>query len=129
MNNNTENKNILYDIYIFTKYNETLKKRYLVFRIETVQEFENYRYDIEVNVFQKNNEIIFRMRGLKPAKVFLPGGGKAKFEKEFEELQGNYKIEIIGINKKVNNFEINIHGDLVKIISIPKETFINIHIN
>ncbi|RCK71901.1 MAG: hypothetical protein IGBAC_0701 [Ignavibacteriae bacterium] len=129
MDNILKTKEILYNLFIYTLHDETLKKNFVVFRIETEQEFENFRYEIDVNVFHKQNEIIFRMRGLKPTKINLPGGGRAFFEKKFENLQGNYRIEIIGINKKVNNFEINIVGDLIKIISVPKESFLNIQVS
>lgn len=129
MNELNKNQNVLYNLHIFSQYDETLNKKYVVFRIETVKEFENYKYEIDVNFFQRGNQLIFRMRGLKQTKVYLPGGGKAFFEKKIENLQGNFKIEIIGINKKVNSFEINIHGDLIKIISYPKDSFLNIQVN
>ncbi len=120
---------ILYNLHIFRLHDSTLKKYFVVFRIETEQEFENYKYEIDVNVLRKGSEIIFRMRGLKPSQIYLPGGGKAYFEKKFENLQGNYKIKIIGINKQVNDFEINIVGDLIKIVSYPKESFLNIQVS
>lgn len=125
--NNTES--VLYNLHIFTQYDDTLKKNFIVFRIETVKEFENYVYEIDVNFFQRGNELIFRMRGLKPIKIYLPGGGRAFYEKKIECLQGNFKVEIIGINKKVNSFEININDDLVKIITYPRDSFLNIQVN
>lgn len=125
--NNTED--VLYNLHIFTHYDSLLNKTFVVFRIETVREFEIYKYEIDVNFFQRGNELIFRMRGLKPAKLYLPGGGKAFFEKKLEKLQGNFKVEIIGINKKINSFEINVQEDLIKIITYPKEPFLNIQVN
>lgn len=120
---------VLYNLYIYPQHDDVLAKVFVVFRIETVKEFENYKYEIDVNFFRRGNELIFRMRGLKPTKIYLPGGGKAFFEKKFENLQGNFKVEIIGINKKINSFEINIHDDLIKIITYPKDSFLNIQVN
>lgn len=128
MKDKLSNNEILYVVYISTRFDEILKKYFTVFRIETIQEFQIYRYEIDVNVFKRQNRLVFRMRGLKASKILMPGGGRAFFEKEFEDLTGKYIVEIIGINKKINTFEINIHDDLIKISVLPKTSFLEIRI-
>ncbi len=114
------------DLFLSSNYNELTKKYVTTFRLETSQIFTTFRYEIDVEETFHDNHITFKLIGLKTPKLLISGDGPATFEKKIESLKGNYIVEIIGIDKRKNVFEISISKYKIKVIKTPKEKFINI---
>ncbi|MDP2207939.1 MAG: hypothetical protein Q8K98_04085 [Bacteroidota bacterium] len=114
------------DLFLSSNYNELTKKYVTTFRLETSQIFTTFRYEIDVEETFHDNQITFKLIGLKTPRLLIPGGGPATFEKKYASLKGNYIVEIIGIDKRKNVFEISISKYKIKVIKTPEEKFINI---
>ncbi len=116
------------NLFISSIYDDLKKKQITTFRLETTQIFTVFKYEIDVEETFRNNQITFKLVGLKPPKLLIPGSGPATFEKEYTSLNGDYILKIIGIDKRENVFEINITKNKIKILREPKEIFINLYI-
>lgn len=120
----TNNFNLL----ISSKYNELNKKYITTFRLETSHTFTTFRYDIDVEETFYENQINYKLVGLKTPQLLVPGGGPAAFEKEYASLKGKYVLKITGLDNRENIFEINVSKNKIKILTTPNDVFININI-
>lgn len=114
------------NLFLSSNYDELTSKYVTTFRLETSQVFTTFRYEIDVEETIHDNQITFKLIGIKTPTLLIPGGGPAAFEKKYASLKGNYIVEIIGIDKRENVFEINISKYKIKVIKTPEEKFVNI---
>lgn len=117
-----------FNLFISSKYNELIKKYITTFRLETSQTFTTFRYDIDVEETFYENQINYKLVGLKTPRLLVPGGGPAVFEKEYASLKGKYVLKIIGLDDRESIFGINVSKNKIKILTTPNDIFININI-
>lgn len=92
------------------RYDETLRKQYCMFRIQTVVQFTSFAYEISVDSQIIKNEIDLTILGLQTKSNYLPKVEPAFADVLFEDLIGEYTINVIkqdgSINSAVYNFNI-----------------------
>ena len=94
----------------FYKFNNDLRKQYLVFTVETLVEFTAFAYELTVEVIKRKRILYLIIRGLKARTNILPGIQPARTEIEFEDFVGEYVVHVVkqdgAINSAVYNFNI-----------------------
>jgi hypothetical protein len=102
------------------------QKQTTLFLLETVKSFASFRYDLSVEETMDKKTIKYRILGLKTPQLSLPAAGRARFMREYENLQGTYDVVIEGLDGKANTFSVRISPQHVKLMSKPARTFIHI---
>ncbi|MGE5496982.1 MAG: hypothetical protein ACM3Q2_02875 [Syntrophothermus sp.] len=99
-------------------YDETLRKQYCILRLETIAEFTSFAYEISVDAHIDKNEINITIMGLQTKMNYLPNIEPAKANVLFENLVGDYNVNVIKqdgcINSAVYNF--NIYSKKIRLI-------------
>ncbi len=115
---------IEYRLLITLKYNEREKKTVVLVALRTVNEFTNFLYEIIVQDTLNNDVLHLRINGLRAPQVSLPGMGPAKFQKEYEGLNGTFTVIVTKLDRMENIFVVNISEKLVTIVKSPKMKFV-----
>ena len=89
----------------FYKYEEKVKKQYYVFAIETVVEFTSFAYEVTVEVIKEKNVLNFILMGLKAKTNVVPQIMPARTELFFEDLIGDYTINVVKQDGAINTGE------------------------
>jgi hypothetical protein len=116
-----------YLLIVSQKYDELKKKQFSLFRLQTVQEFTNFRYNLMVEEAIKPGEIKYKIVGIDTPQLLIPGGGHAFYEKSYAQLSGEYKIEIVNLDGVSNVFNIKLSKDKIKLVDSQK-SFVDIEI-
>lgn len=87
------------------KYNEKVKRQYYVFAIETVVEFTSFAYEVSVEVIKERNVLNFILMGLKAKTNVVPQVQPARTELYFEDLIGDYTVNVVKQDGAVNTGE------------------------
>jgi len=95
----------------FYKYDESVKKQYCVIAIETVVEFTSFSYEVSVEVVKEKNILNFILMGLKAKTNVVPVVQPARTELLFEDLIGDYTINVVKQDGAINTgeFHFNIY--------------------
>lgn len=115
-----------YRLILSKKYNQINKTWYTNLRLETLQEFTNFQYEITVDDKQQNDTLKLNITGLTTPKMLMGGSGPGVFEKEYVKLEGTYKIEIINIDSSKNVFELEFGKRTISVIKSPKNKFVDL---
>jgi hypothetical protein len=89
----------------FYKYDESVGKQYCVFVIETVVEFTSFSYEVSVDILHEKNEFNFILMGLKAKTNVIPLVQPARTEILFEELVGDYIVNVVKQDGAINTGE------------------------
>jgi len=89
----------------FYKYDEKVKRQYYVFAIETIVEFTSFAYEVSVEVIKERNVLNFILMGLKAKTNVVPQIQPARTELYFEDLIGDYTINIVKQDGAINTGE------------------------
>jgi hypothetical protein len=102
---------IEYTCKAFFKYNELQKKQLHVLAIETVVEFTAFAYEVSVEVIQDKNVINLIIMGLRAKMDAIPQIMPARKEVYFEDLFGDYIINIYKQDGAINtaDYHFNIY--------------------
>lgn len=106
--------------------NEQDGKHTTRFTLETTQSFASFVYDLSVQEQVKDNQIVLKVEGLKPPQLSIPASGHARFEREYENLDGGYDIVVKSIDGKTNSFTVRMASGKVQLIQAPKNGFVDI---
>jgi hypothetical protein len=102
------------------------QKNTTVIQLETVKAFSNFQYELSVRETLTDNTIHFKVLGLQTPQLSLPSTGHARFIREFDNLNGTYKLAIEGLDGRVNTFSLRITPKQVKVLSAPDHPFVEI---
>ncbi len=105
---------------IYFKYDAKIKKQFVSFLIETVVEFTAFAYEVSVDVIKEKNVINLIIMGLKAKMDSVPQIMPAQCENFFEDLFGDYTINVVKQDGAVNSVEIKINS-INKSIEIIKK--------
>lgn len=94
---------------IYYKYDSKIKKQFVAFLIETVVEFTAFAYEVSVDVIKEKNVIYLVIMGLKAKMDSVPQIMPAQSENLFEDLFGDYTINVVKQDGAINSAEININ--------------------
>ncbi|MBU2494519.1 MAG: hypothetical protein KJ571_17995 [Bacteroidetes bacterium] len=102
----------------YFKYEMPTKKQYCVIAVETVTAFANFAYEISIEWLRDKREINILLAGLKAKTNMVPMVQPAKKEIFFEDLVGEYIINIIKQDGAINTgvFKFNIFNKEIKLI-------------
>jgi hypothetical protein len=107
---NEKQDSIEYLCSVFFRYNKLTKQQQYCVRLETIKLFSALSYRLTVKAHKKKSEIDLNIMGLTPDQTYLQLVKPAASESYFDELYGDYKINIIkpdnSINSAVFNFNI-----------------------
>ncbi|MCX7874984.1 MAG: hypothetical protein N2321_02325 [Melioribacteraceae bacterium] len=95
---------------IYFKYDNKLKKQYVAFLIETVVEFTAFAYEVSVDVIKEKDVINLVIMGLKAKMDSVPQIMPAQSENLFEDLFGNYTINVVKQDGAINSANIDINS-------------------
>jgi len=103
----------------FFKYDNVLNKQFCTLRLRTVAEFTSFAYEISVASKLTKDVIDITLLGLQAKINYLPQVEVAKTDLDFEDLYGEYTVNIIKQDGSINSavFDFNIFKkeiDLVK---------------
>ena len=94
----------------FFKYDSMVNKQFCTLRLQTIVEFTSFTYEISVASRITKNIIDITLLGLRAKINYLPQVEVAKTDLDFENLYGEYTVNIIkqdgSINSAVFNFNI-----------------------
>ncbi len=95
----------------FYKYDESVHKQFCVFAIETIVEFTSFSYEVTIEVVKKKNVLNFILMGLKAKTNVVPLVQPAKTELLFEDLVGDYVVNVVKQDGAINTgeFHFNIY--------------------
>jgi len=106
----------------YYKYDSRFIKQYVAFLIETVVEFTSYAYEISVDIIKEKNEINLIIMGLKAKMNSVPQIMPAQNESLFEDLFGDYTLNVVKQDGAINSADININP-LERKITLNKTFF------
>jgi len=89
----------------FYKYDESVKKQYCVFAIETIVEFTSFSYEVSVEVIQEKNEFNIILMGLRAKTNVVPMVQPARTEILLEDLVGDYIVSVVKQDGAINTGE------------------------
>lgn len=102
-NLNNSKTDLLYNVYVYFKFDPLQKKQFYVISIATEKLFTNLNYEISVNVVKKKGEIDIKILGLNALQSYIVQPKPARSDLYFEELLGAYKINIIKQDGSINS--------------------------
>ncbi len=107
---------------VFFKYDHKLRKQFYAFVLETVVEFTSFAYEISVEVLREKNVFNFIVLGLKAKMDAVPKVQPARKELIFEDLIGNYTINIVKQDGTINSADLkfNIFKKQIDLIKVYK---------
>jgi hypothetical protein len=110
-------------------FNDPLSKRTgTAFMLRTVEEFQNFVYELVVETKRKDDrEIMFNIVGLKTPMSDFPRPGPAVFRYEIENLKyGDYTLLIQRRGKQTNQFRVSIKKNIKVVRSARQGKFIDV---
>lgn len=112
-----------YRLRVSPVFNEREQKHKTAFILETTQSFASFVYDISVKEHIDGNAIHWKVQGLKPPHLSIPASGHAKFEREYDALNGTYVFTIESIDGRSNSFTFRFAKHKVQLLNAPREKF------
>jgi len=107
---------------VFFKYDTAARKQLYAFAIETVAEFTNFTYEVSVEAVKEKNIITFFLMGLRALPNMAPKIQPACSEVIFEDLIGDYIINLVKQDGAINQakYHFNIFLKEIKLIESAK---------
>jgi hypothetical protein len=72
------------------------------------------------------NTIHWKVQGLKPPQLSIPASGHARFEREYEALNGTHDITIESIDGRSNTFTVRFAKNEIQLLHAPREKFMEL---
>jgi hypothetical protein len=109
---------IEYLCYALFKYDSVLNQQFCTLRIRTVAEFTSFAYEISLASTISKNLIEITLLGLKAKINYLPKVEAATTDLDFENLYGEYTVNIIKQDGSINSaiFDFNIFKKDIKLV-------------
>jgi hypothetical protein len=116
---------IEYKCLIFFKYDSIKNKEYCTIRIQTIAEFTSFAYEISVASMITKDIIDISLLGLHAKINYLPRVENANTDLDFENLYGEYTVNIIKQDGSINSavLDFNIFKREIKLLKtfIPEK--------
>jgi hypothetical protein len=102
----------------YYKFDQSVKKQYYVFAVETVAEFTSFSYEVSIEVIKEKNVIDLILMGLKAKTNVVPIVQPARTELLFEDLIGDYTVNVVKQDGALNTgeFHFNIYKKEILLI-------------
>jgi len=92
-----------YNVHVFFKYDQALKKQFIVISLATVKLFTSLSYEISVDVQKGKNTIAISILGLNTRQSYYVSPNPAVTELLFEILFGKYTVNVIKQDGSINS--------------------------
>jgi hypothetical protein len=93
----------------FYKFDQSVKKEFCVFAVETVAEFTSFSYEVSVELLKDKNVIDLILMGLRAKTNVVPLVQPARSELLFEDLVGDFTVNIVKQDGAVNTGEFHLN--------------------
>ncbi len=113
-----------YVLRIFHHLDERMNAKGVVFAVETVNVFTNFRYEVLLEDRRAENEITLKILGLHTPAMLMPGKGPAVGQREYFNLKGEYTVRVSKMGKEINEFLVAISPKNITIKDGPNKSFI-----
>jgi len=90
--------------------------------LETAQTFANFAYEISVEERREGTSFRYRVLGLNAPGVGLPKSGSARFQRDYEGLDGTYAFAVTGLDGEEHRCTVAIGADGVRQLTGPTGT-------
>lgn len=94
----------------YFKFDKVTKRQYYALKVETIQEFTTFAYELTVDVIREKKEIYLVVMGISAKTNIVPGVQPAFSEVLFDEIIGENTVSVVkqdgSINSAVYNFNI-----------------------
>jgi hypothetical protein len=87
--------------------------------LETAQTFASFPYEISVDERREGTSFGYRVLGLNAPGVGLPGTGSARFQRDYEGLEGTYSFAVVGLDGQERRCTVAIDAGGVRKLSGP----------
>jgi len=87
-----------YTLFVTPHVNERSQKPTTLVVLRTAASFASFRYLLAVDARLDGATIRLKVLGLQAPRMNLPGAGPAEFREEFENLDGDYRIIVQGLD-------------------------------
>ena len=115
-----------YRLLIMPHVSERTQRTTTLIILETTKVFATFRYDLSVKAEVTPAALRFTVLGFRTPKLSLPSSGPARFEQEFENLNGTFDIFLQGIDGRTTTFSAAITRKEVRVVKAPRKTFVQI---
>lgn len=103
------------------------KRSGIVFLFRTVEEFQNFVYELVVETSRQGKKIFFKIVGLRTPFSDFPAAGPAVCRFEIQDLEpGEYTLLIDRRSKEINQFRISIRKKIKILQGTQERRFIDV---
>ncbi len=111
-----------YRLIVTPHYDEVRQRTVTRVRLETAQAFASFAYEISVDERREGTSFRYRVLGLNAPGVGLAGAGSARYQRDYEELNGTYTFAVIGLDGMEHRCAVAIDEKGVRQVSLPTGT-------
>ena len=115
-----------YRLLITPQIDERTQRPITLVALETTKAFATFRYELSVKADVTPSSLHFTVLGFRTPRLSLPAAGPARFQQEFERLDGTFDVTVKGIDGRSNSFSFRIKPGQVKLLKSPKKPFVQI---
>jgi hypothetical protein len=112
-----------YRLAVSSVIDERKRKQATRFLLETSQLFASFIYDLSVQEERQGNQFHFKVLGLKPPQLSNPSAGRARFQRDYEDLKGTFEVTVENIDGRADTFTLRISKGAITLIQAPREPF------
>lgn len=109
---------------VFRLFDNRKQKPEIIFCIETVKQFVNFRYKILFSFSKIKHILRFEIKGLDAPSTLMPGTGSAIGSLTENDLSGKYHIQIVDLDGTTNEFLADFKKNVIQLRMLSKEPFI-----
>lgn len=113
-----------YRLLITPHVTERTQRPTTLFLLETVKAFATFRYELSVDTQVSDDTIHIKVLGFRTPRLSLPSSGSARYEREFEHLDGTYAVTLQGIDGRSNTFTVRFAPGEVEVLKKPRSSFV-----
>jgi hypothetical protein len=111
---------------IFPTYDELNKIDLITIQIQTVQEFTNFRYELQVKETFNEDGMNFQIKGIKTPDLLIPSGGPAVFSQTYQRFEGEKQLSIVNMEGTVNSFKLKFLKNKILLSEDRDQSFIDV---
>ncbi|MBI3585705.1 MAG: hypothetical protein HY088_01080 [Ignavibacteriales bacterium] len=115
-----------YTLNIFRHREERTNTTGIVFLVQTVKEFTNFKYEILLNGGLKGKSFELNILGLRTTPLIMPGVGPAIGRKDFPNLKGSYALVVTKLDGETNQFQLELSAQKITVKKAPPQVFIRV---
>jgi hypothetical protein len=115
-----------YRLLVTSRFHEREQRHKTRVLLETTKAFASFQYELSVQATREDRTLRYRILGLSAPSLSLPASGPARFEREYDDLQGTFDVVIEGLDGSANTFTFDVAPGAVRIVHQPKEAFVEL---